>query len=226
MHVRKKAVYFLGENSRNAQTVAFLLKIAKTDPSFEVREHAVYALAEVPEGRGTSALMDIVQSSKETEIRKKAVYWLGDKAKSVEIIQFIENVALEDTNEEVAAYAVYALAEAPKGKGNTSLMKIAKKHKNPHLRKKAVYWLGDQAHSEREVTFLENLLKNESDFEVQENILQALAEARKNQGIPALIKIAKFHENKSLRKKAIFWLGESNDPRAKQALLDIIETLH
>ena len=37
-----------------------------------------------------------------------------------------------------------------------------------------------------------------------------------------LIDIAKHEPNAELRKKAVFWLGQSHDPRARQALLDII----
>jgi len=34
--------------------------------------------------------------------------------------------------------------------------------------------------------------------------------------------IAKTDPDREMRKKAIFWLGQMNDPRVKQFLLDII----
>ena len=37
-----------------------------------------------------------------------------------------------------------------------------------------------------------------------------------------LLDIAKNDPDKELRKKAIFWLGQSNDPRAAQALESIL----
>ena len=38
-----------------------------------------------------------------------------------------------------------------------------------------------------------------------------------------LIKIAKTHPDPRIRKKAVFWLGESGDPRALEALVAIVK---
>ena len=38
-----------------------------------------------------------------------------------------------------------------------------------------------------------------------------------------LLEIARRDADPELRKKALFWLGQSNDPRAAKALQDIIE---
>ena len=39
-----------------------------------------------------------------------------------------------------------------------------------------------------------------------------------------LIKIAKTHPNIEVRKKAIFWLGQSDDPRALDAIIEIVRS--
>jgi len=39
--------------------------------------------------------------------------------------------------------------------------------------------------------------------------------------VPLLINVAKTNKNPAVRKKAIFWLGQSHDPRA----LDFLEEL-
>ena len=39
----------------------------------------------------------------------------------------------------------------------------------------------------------------------------------------ALIKVAKTHPSAEVRKKAIFWLGETGDPRALEVLIEIIK---
>ena len=41
--------------------------------------------------------------------------------------------------------------------------------------------------------------------------------------VDKLLDIARTDPDKDLRKKALFWLGQSSDPRAAKALQDIIE---
>jgi len=36
----------------------------------------------------------------------------------------------------------------------------------------------------------------------------------KDEGVPKLIEVAKTNRNHEVRKQAMFWLGQSNDPRA------------
>src|SRR3989440_12415457 len=42
----------------------------------------------------------------------------------------------------------------------------------------------------------------------------ALSQLRRDEGVAALIRIARTHASPSVRKKALFWLGQSDDPRA------------
>ena len=59
-------------------------------------------------------------------------------------------------------------------------------------------------------------------MEVRESALFGLSQEPGELSLPVLIEIAKSHPEQNIRKKAIFWLGQSNDTKAKQALLDII----
>jgi HEAT repeat protein len=42
----------------------------------------------------------------------------------------------------------------------------------------------------------------------------ALKQLPENQGVPLLIEVAKSNPDPAVRKKAMFWLGQSTDPRA------------
>ena len=44
-----------------------------------------------------------------------------------------------------------------------------------------------------------------------------------DQGVDALIKLAKTHPDPRIRKKAVFWLGECDDPRALETLVKIVK---
>ncbi len=42
----------------------------------------------------------------------------------------------------------------------------------------------------------------------------ALSQLPKDDGVPKLIEVARNNRNPAVRKQAMFWLGQSNDPRA------------
>ncbi len=89
------------------------------------------------------------------------------------------------------------------------------------VRRSAVFWLG-QAAGDAATRGLTDLVDdNGADHEVRETAVFALSQRPKDEGVPALIRIAKQNRDPDLRRKAIFWLGQSDDPRA----LDLFEEL-
>jgi hypothetical protein len=51
----------------------------------------------------------------------------------------------------------------------------------------------------------------------------ALSQLRGKQGVEPLLTIARTHKDPQLRQKAIFWLGQSGDPRAARLFREILE---
>jgi len=51
----------------------------------------------------------------------------------------------------------------------------------------------------------------------------ALSQLRGKQGVEPLLEVARSHRDPQLRQKAIFWLGESGDPRAVALFREILE---
>ncbi len=81
-------------------------------------------------------------------------------------------------------------------------------------RRQSVFWLG-QAAGEAATRGLTDLVDDRStDRDVREQAVFALSQRPHDEGVPALIRIAKENPDPELRRKAIFWLGQSDDPRA------------
>jgi len=95
------------------------------------------------------------------------------------------------------------------------LIKIAKNEDvSRKVRRSAVFWLG-QAAGEAATRGLTDLVDDKNaDRDVRESAVFALSQRPHDEGVPALIKIAKQNPDPELRRKAIFWLGQSEDPRA------------
>ncbi|HWC74893.1 MAG TPA: HEAT repeat domain-containing protein [Gemmatimonadales bacterium] len=95
------------------------------------------------------------------------------------------------------------------------LLKIAKNDKiSRKVRRSAVFWLGQAAEDAATKGLTDLVEDGDQDREVRESAVFALSQRPKDEGVPALIQIAKANKDPDLRRKAIFWLGQSDDPRA------------
>ena len=103
-----------------------------------------------------------------------------------------------------------------------SLIKLARNENLPRAtRTQSVFWVG-QAAGEAATRGLSDIADdNAVDREVREQAVFALSQRPRDQGIPALIAIARTNKDPEIRKKAMFWLGQSGDPRA----LDLFEEI-
>lgn len=224
--IRKKALFWIGEEGDGKEIRQFLLEFALNEKDPEMAEQAIFGLSEMKDGQGLPALVEVIKSNAPVSVRKKAVFWIGDNAKTKEQIDFLLEIALdENENEEIREHAVFGIAKASRGIGKEALKKVALSNINGQVRKKAIFWIGEEAKTEKDIQFLKSILDKDHDPEVMEQAVFSIAEAPDWLGIPALIQTAKNHNSYRIRKKAVFWLGESNDPRAKDALLEIVNAM-
>jgi len=95
------------------------------------------------------------------------------------------------------------------------LLRLARSTTVPReTRRSAVFWLG-QAAGEAATRGLTELLDDTTvALDVKESAVFALSQRPRDEGVPALIRIARTHASPGVRKKALFWLGQSEDPRA------------
>ena len=94
------------------------------------------------------------------------------------------------------------------------LLKIAKADNvSKKVRRSAVFWLG-QAAGDAATRGLTDLVDDgNADREVRETAVFALSQRPRDEGVPALIRIARQNKDPDLRRKAIFWLGQSDEDR-------------
>jgi HEAT repeat protein len=97
--------------------------------------------------------------------------------------------------------------------------------RNPNLprqtRTQSVFWLGQAAGDAATKDLKDIVLDKGVDREVREQAVFALSQRPRDEGVPALIAVARTNKDPEIRKKALFWLGQSNDPRA----IDLFEEL-
>jgi len=103
------------------------------------------------------------------------------------------------------------------------LLRLARRTDLPlETRRHAVFWLS-QAAGNAATRGLDTLAQGpDGDLEVRKQAVFALSQRPVDEGVPALIRIARTSPRPELRTTALFWLGQSDDPRALALLEEIL----
>ena len=104
-----------------------------------------------------------------------------------------------------------------------SLLDLARSPRLPlERRRSAVFWLGQAAEAAVDGALDSIAGDSGTDQEVRKQAVFALSQRRSEEAIPALIRIARTSRDPELRRTALFWLGQSNDPRAVDLFEEIL----
>lgn len=124
-------------------------------------------------------------------------------------------LALAERNEPASDDAVFPATLGESVEVWPSLIRLARNDRVRHqTRKSAVFWVG-QAAAEAATRGLDSIVSDDrEDREVRESAIFALSQRPRSEGVPALIRVARTNRDPQLRKTALFWLGQSEDPAA------------
>jgi HEAT repeat protein len=248
--LRRKAVFLVSQKQTD-QTATILMNVARSDPDQEVREQAVFWLSqvrgstglleEILKGNGDESIKEkalfslsqqnepraqqilrdfALRESENEDLREKAIFWLGQRG-SAQNTEFLRNLYHQIKNQDLREKILFSLSQQS-GAGNEQwLMNIAVDPKEDiELRKKALFWAGQSGVAISELAALYNRM---GDAEMKEAIIFGLSQRQSDKAaMDKLFDIAKNEKDADLRKKAIFWLGQSRDPRVQQFLIDLI----
>ena len=190
------------------------------DLDIEVQEQALFALSQMGGEESIILLIDVAQNHPQKELREKAIFWLGQEG-GQNVLAALEQIARNDPDPDVQKQVIFAYSQLPHGEGVPRLIDIARTHENADVREKAIFWLGQEG-GEDVLEFFDELLAATTDSDLMEQIVFAFSQLPDSQGVPRLINVARNHSSLEVRKEAIFWLGQTNDPRAAETLLDIV----
>jgi len=164
--VRKEAAFSIGI-SKEADAMSSLESLYSGVTNREVKKQIIFAAsitgtdsetgARRNDGPGTDFLIRVAESDSDRELRKQALFWIGQKAgqRSLEVLGNVIDKSDDDT--EVQKQAVFALSQRPKDEAVPLLIKIARTHPKPAVRKQAMFWLG-QTGDERALEFFKEVL--------------------------------------------------------------------
>lgn len=127
---------------------------------------------------------------------------------------------VEHADGRIASDAIVALLVADAPEPWPLLLRVARdQDRSRATRSAALFWLGNGANAKLGL----NRDRDASDEDqVREQVVFALSQRPKSESVPELMDLARHGKYPSVRRSAIFWLGQTGDPRAADVYADLL----
>jgi len=218
---REQAVFWLGQ-VRSDRAVPLLEDLLKNSKDNEIKNKALFALSQQSAPRAGQVLRDFAErETEDQELREQAIFWLGQK-RSEDNATYLKGLYSRVKTDALKEKIIFSLSQQ-RNFGNAEwIMKIALDPKESiEMRKQALFWAGQNGGASTES--FASLYDKMTDSEIKEQLIFVLSQrGRDGKALEKLMDIAKTDKDKELRSKAVFWLGQSRDPRAAKFLEDLI----
>jgi HEAT repeat protein len=181
----------------------------------------VFALGQIKDDAAGRALRaHLERADTPDRIKESIIFWLGQQ-RSPENAQYLKDFFAKTSSTELKEKVLFSLAQNATEENGRWLLDVALDASNPiEIRKNALFWAA-QSHS---VPFadLARLYDRSTDVEIKEQLIFGFSQSQDPAAVDKLMSIARSETNRDLRSKALFWLGQSHDPRVAQFLLEVI----
>ena len=158
----------------------------------------------------------------EAERREQALFWAG-AARGRAGYELLDRVLASEPDAGLREKALFALSQNPEPEARPRLLRAAREDRDPEVRGEALFWLAEDAPDPaRAAAWILQVIAADADEEVREKGVFALAQLEG--GADHLLRLLRESDDVEIRRRALFWLGQSDDPRALPALEEILGT--
>ncbi len=201
--------------------VPALMTLARSG-SESVRKGAVFWLGQRDEEAPHALVRTVAGDEKETEtVRRAAIFALsqGEGASAADFA-FLRSLFDRTTSERLKEQVLFSVSQRESWDGGRWLLDKARDESQPmEVRRKAVFWAGQGRAS---VADISALYKSAQEPRLREHIIFVLSQRDEEAATTQLMSIARDDPDREMRKKALFWLGQKNDPRVTKLITDMV----
>jgi HEAT repeat protein len=218
---REQAVFWLSQVN-SSKAIPLLEQILKTATDEQMQDKALFALSQRSDERAQKALRDYASREDVTEhMREQAIFWLGQRS-SDDNSKFLRDLFAKTASHAAKDKILFSISQTRNSGNDQWLLDQAVNPANTmELRKQALFWAGQNG--SMDMAKIAALYDKATEEEFKKQVIFVLSQRSKSpEAVDKLIDIAKNEKNHELRKDALFWLGQSRDPRAMKALQEII----
>jgi HEAT repeat protein len=160
------------------------------------------------------------QVERNDDLRKDALFLLASR-RTPESSKFLRDFYRRTNDPELKKSVIFHIAQSGTEEDVRWLKEtVADKTADEEIRKNALFWLAQNQHTT--MAELEQLYTQTDSREIKEAIIFAYSQRHSTEAADRLMTVARQDPDQKLRKSALFWLAQSEDPRVTQFLVDIV----
>ena len=218
--VRQTAVFWLGQVS-GERSVSLLDSILTSTKDEDLQDKAIFALSQHGGERAGKLLRDLITSPSTSEdVKSRAIFALGHYRANASDFAYLRDVFPTLHSADLEAQVIQSMAQSDDPDNRRWLINVADDpHQDIEVRKKALFWAGQGGVP---IADLSAMYDRMTDEPLKEQVIFVLSQRGEREATDKLIDIARHDRNVELRKKAIFWLGQRDDPRVRKLLEELI----
>lgn len=218
--VRGDAIFWLG-SSRAEAAIPALDSVIFQSKDDDVRKKAIFAISQQRRELARPTLQRVAQDEKmPDDIRGDAIFWLGQNG--ITDLDFFKTLFRTTKNGDLRGRILNGVATGREPGAAAWLLDIARdKSFDVETRKNAIFWASQR--KEMDLAALNGIYdQSRGDDQMQDHILFIYSQRREAGAVDKLMSVARSDPNIEMRKKALFWLGQKNDPRVRAFIQELI----
>jgi HEAT repeat protein len=186
----------------------------------ELRQNAVFWIGSYNDDAASKAIRALAgEESLEDQLRGAAIIALGRDDPSDDDIAWLRRL-YPSLSEKLRSDVFLAVSrsDSPRASGWLSDI-VTNDAETEHTREQALFWLGQ---GRGETSYLVRLYDRLDRPELRRHFTFVLSQRHDDAALNELIAIAEHDPDRDVRRQALFWIGQSKDPRALSYLRDLV----
>jgi len=179
--------------------------------SVSLRRKAVFIISQQQTPETEDILLGAARNDPDEDVREQAVFWLSQVG-SAKATSALDSILLNSSNPDLQKKAVFALSQINSPDASRMLKDYAQKASAPvEARADAIFWLGQQGRGEN-AAYLRTLYAQLDNDDLKDKDIFSISQIGGAENLNWLMDLAaNSKEDIDMRKKALFWAGQSND---------------
>ena len=216
---RDQAIFWMSQIDDD-RVVGNLEKLLRGSRDEHIQDKAIFGLSQTNDDRARAVLREFAENDGPSDkVRGSAIFWLG-QSRSGESPQYLRSLYSRVKSSNLKDKVIFSVAQQRGSDSEKWLLDLVRNESEPiEMRKKALFWAGQEGAS---ISSLSSLYSGMRSNEMKEQMVFVLSQKRETAAVEKLMDIARNDPDRSIRRKALFWLGQSKDPRVMAMLTDMI----
>lgn len=223
----KKHIVFALSQQDDEESMEKLITIAKSDPDGAVRKSAIHWVAQLDdEERVVDAMKEIYNNSGESfEVRKDVLFALS-QIESKESFEMLMDLAKREPERELRKNAIFWLGHADDKRAADRLVELYSEESDLEVKSQILFALGNLDEVSSALPHLRKFFDEADSVELKKKITFTLYRISEESDavIDVMIELYEKETDPEVRKNLLFYISQSDNPKAEEYLLQNIES--